>query len=396
VLGSSTHCPHWRAVLCCNPEAMPPPKKKVEEEAPIPEEKLPAGYSVGCQVYWTEVSRVFEDNGELLKRGTAGTLTAVPELVESERDDGSKDYRVEVVEVRFEGLNSEPRRVPLASLSLEPLPLELLDELSTGLKLPLTGRQVEQVWAVCNDLGAQARLLSQLLALEESYASPAQRDIVCDYHIFNLMHAKVISFSSLQAAVFISIMQRMLDMIKIEGAGPKTRPGDGYDVATCFAEFERLILSHSMKGPDKLDLFCGSDVKLLTDFASLTFFKPFLLYQYCMNFPVEVQVTRIGVDVKRPWLLPDLGNATLQASSAPSKCQTSKNVESVDGASPVRGSGPLTATEKSQEEEIDRLVQQKLQQAEEALEAKLKEREEALLARAQGISRKNSPAKKPK
>jgi hypothetical protein len=371
-----------------------PPKKagKVEEEAPAPEEKLPAGYSVGCQVYWAEVSRVFEDSGEILKRGTGGTLTAVPELVEFDREDGSKDYRVEVVEVRFEGLNSEPRRVPLAVLSLEPLPLELLDELSTGLRLPLTGRQVEQVWAVCNDLGAQGRLLSQLLALEESYPSPAQRDIVCDYHIFNLMHAKVISFSSLQAAVFVSIMQRMLDMMKIEGAGPNTRPSDGHDVATCFAEFECMILAHSMKGPEKLDIFRGSDVKLLTDFASLTVFKHFLLYQYCMNFPVEVQVTRIGVNVQRPWPLPDLSGATLRASSVPSKHQISENVESMDGASPLKGSGPLT----SEEDEIDRLVRQKLQEAEEALDAKLKDREEALLVRAQGMSRSKSPPKKPK
>jgi len=302
---------------------------------------------------------------------------------------------VEVVEVQFEGLNSEPRRVPLAVLSLEPLPLELLDELSTGLRLPLTGRQVEQVWAVCNDFGAQGRLLSQLLALEESYPSPAQRDIVCDYHIFNLMHAKVISFSSLQAAVFVSIMQRMLDMLKIEGAGPNTHPSDGHDVATCFAEFERMILAHSMKGPEKLDLFRGSDVKLLTDFASLTVFKHFLLYQYCMNFTVEEQVTRIGVDVQRPWPLPDLSNATLRASSAPSKHQISERglpMESMDGASPSKGSGQMAA----QEDEIDRLVQQKLQEAEEALEVKLKAREEALLVRARGLSRSKSPPKKPK
>jgi len=372
-----------------------PPKKKVEEEVPVPEEKLPAGYSVGCQVYWTEASRVFEDNGEILKPGTSGTLTAVPELVESEREDGGKDYRVEVVEVRFEDSNSERRRVPLAALSLEPLPLECLDELSTGLRLPLTGRQVEQLFALCNDLGRQAQLLSQLLALEESYPSPAQREIVCDYHIFNLMHAKVISLSSLQAAVFISIMHRMLDMMKIVGAGPKTRTSDGYDVATCFAEFERVILTHSMKGPGKMDLFRGSDVKLLTDFASLTVFKHFLLYQYCLNFPVEVQVARRGINVQRPWPLPDLNDATLRASSAQSKCQTSKPTESMDSASPLRSSG-LPATENSYEEDIDQLVQQKLQEAEEALEVKLKVREDALLARQQGMPRSKTPVKKPK
>merc|ERR1712032_1326694 len=185
-------------------------------------------------------------------------------------------------------------------------------------------------------------------------------------------------------------------MMKIDGAGPQTCPGDGYDVATCFAEFERVILAHSMEGPMKLDLFHGSEVKLLTDFASLTVFKHFLLYQYCMNFPVEVQVARIGIDVQNPWPLPDLGNATLRASFAPSKHQTTKNVESMDVAFPSKGSGALAATENLQEAEIDWLVQQKLQDAEEALEAKLKARDEALLARERGISRSKSPHKKPK
>lgn len=352
-----------------------PPKKKVEEEAPAPEECLPAGFSIGCQVYWIEEDREFEDTGELLKCAQGGQLHAVPELAEHQREDGSTMYCVESVEVQFDGLQ-QPHKVAIKSIGLQPPPMEILRELSTGLKLPLTGRDVERVWAVQSDFDKQAKLVTKLLDLDSAFSSQSRREIVCDFHIFNLTHAKSICLTSLQAAAFLSIMQKMLVMMSSQPVTVRSRPSDLCTVSTCFKEFERLILMHSVNDPpERLEIFRGSEVRLLTDFSSMTLFKHFLLYQYCANFEREVQTLRFAMSVERPLPLLDLNAATLKPSR-------SRSQEAGEGA--ARDAPPEAAAEvgeSTEEQEIERLVRERLRETEAALEAKLAAREGALLAR---------------
>mmetsp|Transcript_107761 Transcript_107761/g.304841 ORF Transcript_107761/g.304841 Transcript_107761/m.304841 type:complete len:377 (-) Transcript_107761:72-1202(-) len=354
---------------------MAPSKKKVEDEAPSPEECLPQGFSVGCNVYWIDDTKSFEDSAEVITIGLRGSLVAAAGADSDEREDGSRVYFVEFVVVQFDG-HKEQHKVPLKSLSLQPCPLEMLTEFSTGLKLPLTGKQVEQIWFVHGDLDKLAKLLVQLLHLEKRYKTQPQRDIVCDYHIFNLTHAKSLCLSPLQAATFIAIMQHMLDMIKSRPALAHARPGDMCTVTTCFKKFEQLILTHSARDPpSRLDIFRGSEVRLLTDFAAMTLFKHFLLYQYCVNFDCEVQTLRFGVAVERPLAPPELAAGSLKAR----RSKSHEEGECVDRGSPAEAAA--SEKEMTEEQEIELLVQEKLRETEAKLEAQFQAREEDLRAR---------------
>lgn len=96
------------------------PKKKKQEETPAPEpvELLPDGYSLNCTVFWIECpSQLGDDTGFVVRPGSSGKLTAVPDMVEVEKEDGEKDYYLEVVEVTFDN-GSEPQKVPLKSIAL--------------------------------------------------------------------------------------------------------------------------------------------------------------------------------------------------------------------------------------------------------------------------------------
>jgi len=171
-------------------------------------------------------------------------------------------------------------------------------------------------------------------------------------------------------------MQTMLDTMKSVPIGPNSRPSECCSITTCFKEFERLLLMHAVKDPPKrLDIFRASEVRLLTDFASTTLFKHFLLYQYCTNFDREVQTLRFGMSLERPMHLPDLSAATLK----PKRSKSHEEREALDTQIPQEASPD--DKELTEEQEIELLVQEKLKETEERLEAKLKAREEAFLAR---------------
>jgi len=364
-----------------------PPKKKVEEEAPNPEECLPTGYSIGCRVFWTEADTELEEAASVIKCAAAGTLHAVPELAEHEREDGTKAYSVEFVEVQFDGLQ-QPHKVAIRSIALQPPPLEVMRELSTGLKLPLTGREVEQVWAMQGDIDKQVKLLTKLLGLEGAFRSQSRREIVRDFHMFNLTHAKSLCLSSIQAATFVSIMQGMLAMMTSQPVTVRSRVSDLCSVSTCFTEFERVILLHSVnEPPSRLEIFRASEVRLLTDFSSMTLFKHFLLYQYCVNFDPEVQTLRFALRVERPLPLLDLNAATLK----PSRSKSQEAGEHAARDAPPEPS--LDDKEPTEEQEIERAVQERLRETEAALEAKLAAREEAFLARLEEEQARQPPRK---
>lgn len=339
----------------------------------------------GANFYQQCLSTQLGDDAVLLKCGTRGTLQAVGDLRNEEKEDGSTNFFVETVEVQFDGLQ-QAHTVPIKHTSLQPPPMEVLNELSTGIKLPLTGRQVEQLWALQGDFAAQSNLLAELMGYKASYATQSQRDIVCDFHIFNLTHAKSICLGSVQAAVFIAVMQEMLDMMKSPPINPHSRPGECCTVNACFKEFERLLLLHAVRDPPhRLDIFRASEVRLLTDFASTTVFKHFLLYQYCTNSDREVQTLRFGMGLERPMPLPDLNAATLK----PKRSKSNEEGEALDAQVPPDASSE--DKELTEEQEIELLVQEKLKETEARLEAKLAAREEAFLAR---IEEENAKGKK--
>merc|ERR1711907_336589 len=85
------------------------------------------------------------------------------------------------------------------------------------------------------------------------------------------------------------------------------RPEEMCTAARCFEEFQQLVLMHSRQDPPQsLGIFRDSEVRLLTDFASVTLFKHYLLYQYCINFDREIETLRFNPHVERPSAPPDL------------------------------------------------------------------------------------------
>jgi len=290
-------------------------------------------------------------------------------------------------------------------------------ELSTGLQLPLRGLDVGRIWALGEDYGAQAVLLAELLSLEEAWPSATQRQIACDLYMYNLSHSKAMCLTQRQAAVFHAIMARVLDLMRCPNTSQQAAPKDmPCDTAKGFQEFQQLLLNHSVSSPpDRLDIFRVSEAKLLTDFASVTLFKHFLLYQFCTNCEQEVQTLRVRRTIQRPLPPPDLasarhrprpkgwklksqglgqdgvggggsqgapdgsGEADMDAVGGAANA-TSRDLpeDSLEGA--VDGVGAEAVEDVSPEEqEINRLVSEKLAEKERELEAKLAEREEAFL-----------------
>eukprot|EP00928_Gymnodinium_smaydae_P078592 TRINITY_DN62714_c0_g1_i1.p1 TRINITY_DN62714_c0_g1~~TRINITY_DN62714_c0_g1_i1.p1 ORF type:complete len:349 (+),score=87.37 TRINITY_DN62714_c0_g1_i1:124-1170(+) len=335
-----------------------PPKKKGDEETPPPEECLPEGYSIGCEVYLV-CPALTTEAGETLKTGCKGRLTEAKSVAEVEKEDGGKGFAVDVVVVEFNGAALE---LPIASISLEPPPLEILDELSTGLRLPLTGVQVKTIWAEHGDPSRQAELIEQLLGLEEAFPSPAQRLIVADLFLFTLAHARSICAGPVQGAVLLAITDRLLARMR----GPQE-----VSVGACFEEYERLILQHSCEAPpERLALLSGSEVRLLTDFVTVTLFKQFRLYQYCINVEREVHTLHFFECAERPQPPPDLNTAKPRKQRSK---ETPSGAEDL-AAQDLEGAGEQEAPA-DPDSEIDRLVQEKLKETERRLQARLADRE---------------------
>lgn len=349
-----------------------PPKK--QEEPPPPEELLArhgGGFTIGGEAHWVHFTKQLE-NGVEIKPGMKGTLEALGDLTE--------EMAIDLVSVKFEDLD-EAQLVPLSSLSITPPPLDMLDTLSTGLKLPLRGVDVEKIWELGDgSFEKQSELIMLLLGLKERYGT-GRREIVCDYHLYNLIHAKSLCLSTIQGAVFHAIMDEMLTLMRREDTRPDTRPEDMCTAEQCFNRFQKLILAHSRQDPpDRLGIFRDSEVRLLTDFASVTLFKHYLLYQYCINFDREIETLRFNSHLERPSPPPDLALGTLKKIDRQKQmpengyhADRELSQEAPDGAEEP---GELT-----EEEKIEQLVLEKLRETEEKLQARLDQRETEFMQR---------------
>lgn len=349
------------------------PKKKVEDEPPPPEDFLPPGWSLGCEVFWGEALFRFEEDGLQVRCGQKGTLAVVHELAE--------DGAIEFVDVKFDEL-PESKKVRFSAILREPPPLELYSDLSTGLSLPLRGKDVSELWSLHEDYDAQSGLISAWLRLMETFPVPEQRQIVCDFHLFVIIHARSLCLTGVQGAVFTSIMCQVLAMMKCvaveDEKGPSKEQLSAVTASACFDEFQRLILVHSMdKPPECLQIFKGSEVRLLTDFVAQTFFKHFLLYQYCLNFNRDVETLRFGIGLSRPFPPPELSGARKVARKVKEEDPDSITDEHDDklpgSCEPADGQ---EQGELNEDEEIERMVAEKLLEVEERLKAKVNQREE--------------------
>merc|ERR1712196_283268 len=172
--------------------------------------------------------------------------------------------------------------------------------------------------------------------------------------------------------------------------GTKINPQDAMNPNECFKRFEQLIRDHSVGSGA---IFPGSQAKLLSDFASMTLFKHYLLYQYLLYHDRETEVLRFEMNYEQPLPPPDLSAARLVkpdrrlkrglGSTAGSTggygggMASSKGME--DSVSPryMPPSETPEVRDMTEEEEIEELVQAKLAEVQAKLDKKLKEREDA-------------------
>jgi len=349
-----------------------PPKKK-EEEIPPAEELLLRngnGFTLAGEVYWVHFTRQLETGAEI-KPGMKGTLEEPFTLLE--------DQSIDLVSVKFDEYE-EIQVVPLSALSINPPPLDMLDSLTTGLKLPLRGVDVAKIWALGDcAFDKQSDLISQMLGLKERFGT-GRREIVCDYHLYNLIHAKSLCLSSAQGAVFHAIMDQMLSLMRNPTAKLDTKPEQMFTAEQCFNRFQELVLAHSrQEPPDCLAIFSDSEVRLLTDFASVTMFKHYLLYQYSINFDREIETLRFNPHLERPSPPPELALGSLKKAERQKK---EDNGHHATGELNQEASVDLDdGRELTEEEKIEMLVMEKLRETEDKLQARLEQRETEFMQR---------------
>lgn len=278
--------------------------------------------------------------------------------------------------------------------------------LSTGLVLPLKPSQIAAVWALQNDHAEQSVLLGKMLSLEDVSGENGRYEALQEFYVYNLVHCKSIGLDARQAAAFHAIMQQVLDMMQEVGKpGGKINPQDAMDPSECFKQFERLIRDHSV-GANAI--FLCSQAKLLSDFASMTLFKHYRLYQYSLYHDRETEVLRFEMDYDPPLPPPDLSAARLVhpdrrlkkglGSSAGSGyvagIASSKGME--DNASPqyMPSSDTPEVRDLTEDEEIEEIVQAKLAEVQSKLDAKIKEREVALQEKIAAEALAAAPKKK--
>lgn len=279
-------------------------------------------------------------------------------------------------------------------------PEDVITELSTGLSLTLRPKDVNAIWSASNDYAQQERLVTDFLDLETSFPSQEQRGIVCDFHLFNLIHASSLCLSTLQGAVFHVIMATILAMMRSADVDQGSHPPKFNGISICFQKFEELLVRHSIsEPPDRLDIFRGTEARMLTDFATQTLFKHFLLYQSCINFEREVQTLRFTLAVERPFHAPDLGAAQHKPKR---KVQPAGVVEAGEFGEDLRarGIGEVADAdddgEDEHDEDVERLVSEKLREYEAQWENMLAEREDNLKQRQKLLSERQQALPKTK
>jgi hypothetical protein len=359
-----------------------PPKK--QEEPPPPEELLAkhgGGFTLGGEVHWVHFTKQLESGVEI-KPGMTGTLEALGELTD--------ELTIDLVTVKFEAFE-DSQLVPLSSLSIDPPPLDMLDALSTDLKLPLRGVDVEKIWALGeNSWDKQSDLIMQLLGLKERYGT-GRREIICDFYLYNLVHAKSLCLTTTQGAVFHAIMDEMLTMMRNVAATPEMRPEDMCTAEQCFNRFQQLILAHARQDPpSRLGIFRDSEVRMLTDFASVTLFKHYLLYQYCINFDREIETLRFNAHLERPSAPPDLSLGSFKKPAVDRQKQVPENGHTDRELNQEAPDYEEEIGELTEEDQIQQLVLEKLRETEEKLQARLEQREADFMQRleAQGGKKK--------
>ena len=117
------------------------------------------------------------------------------------------------------------------------------------------------------------------------------------YHYYNIKKCDDLNLTPRKTAVFHAIMAEMLELMKRRSAVCEFK-GVPITVEEALGDFKKLMISHcAALSPDTCCEFTDSDARMLSDYAMLSFFNHFLLYQYVLLFPREEENLEINMKV---------------------------------------------------------------------------------------------------
>lgn len=182
--------------------------------------------------------------------------------------------------------------------------------LSTGLRLSLEATDVESIWGVSTEGKAPGENKAQLDKLKEVLGCTSdksfQNEVVMEFHLAHLERSRKLDIAPRKAAVFHAIMEATLASMQRKSKLTSC-VGEPYTSSECFAEYQRLMLQHCTENPPmSLGIFLGAEARQLTDFAAMSIFRHYALYQYCLVCPRELVTLHVDMALEKPFPPPDL------------------------------------------------------------------------------------------
>jgi len=182
--------------------------------------------------------------------------------------------------------------------------------LSTGLRLSLEAADVEAIWSLSQEGKAPGENKAQLEKLREflgcTLDKSFQNEVVMEFHLSHLERSRKLDIAPRKAAVFHAIMEATLAAMQRKSKLTSC-VGEPYTSSECFAEYQRMMLQHCTENPPiSLGIFLGAEARQLTDFAAMSIFRHFALYQYCLVCPRELVTLHVDMALEKPLQPPDL------------------------------------------------------------------------------------------
>ncbi|CEM09086.1 unnamed protein product [Vitrella brassicaformis CCMP3155] len=265
--------------------------------------------------------------------------------------------------------------------------------LSTGLQLLLTKEDISALWS-CKDVYEQKEQLTEMLGLTAAdVAKDSRAPVMVDFHHFHIGYCEELCLSAEKAAVFVAVMKKVLDAMQNPSQTSEYR-GGRLTVDEAFKVFQESMLHHSLEAPpNSLGVFSVPEAKLLTKFATDTYFKHYKLYQYCLVYPRELEVVEMELEVEKPFPPPPLADAVEVTPPQQPTTQAATQEEQPSAAAAAEGAPEEPSEETQHKDEtipepelpsdpmLAEIVRRKVAEMSAQLEEKLQTRQQQMDAR---------------
>uniref|UniRef100_A0A7S1EYK7 Uncharacterized protein n=1 Tax=Noctiluca scintillans TaxID=2966 RepID=A0A7S1EYK7_NOCSC len=262
-------------------------------------------------------------------------------------------------------------------------------ELPTGVQIPLRPHDVRELQRLqdCTSGGLSPRaFLADCFGLGS--ASSFQSDVLCDYFLDLLHHARTLCLSLRQMSVLTGIMWSVFAAMHRRSESSAPRVGESFTPAECYAEYRRLLLAHcgrhGTSEKPHMAIFSVPEAKQISAYVSSGLFNHFVLYKYCLvAHQAKTTFCNLTLDFPRP--PPDLRSGKLlveQISETPPISEVGLGAdeayESLTHAEVERESLQDDTQENELHADLDAFVAQSVYESEQRLLESIARRDEQL------------------